>query len=722
MLGRSPWPAADEWSWLRVYWPRPFDPGQALGLLRRLASDERSLPVVWEARASGGQVTWIAGAPTGHRIELTGLLEQLVPGTHVVADDPARRSVQAAGGLRATTWHRPLRVAETLATTWAVLTALAAASDSEELVLQVVLGPRRVPLAVPTNSPASVVQPWWYAVWGGDGPRIDGEKREALRAKVSDHGFACAVRLGVVAASSARQQTLLLGLLAGARTAEAAGVMLRLRRERPGRLDGVRRPWRWPLRLNVAELLTIAGWPLGDDPLPGVGEAHPRLLRAVPGVSGRGRVLARATAPGDNRELGLSARDALQHLHVLGPTGTGKSTLLLRLICQDIAAGRGVVVVDPKGDLVDDVLARVPEQRRDNVVVLDPADDTPVGLNPLAVAGRRAEVAVDGVLAVFHALYADAWGPRTQDILHAGLLTLARHGDASLVMLPLLLTNPGFRRSLTARLYKEDPVALGPFWAWYEGLSDAERGQVIAPVMNKLRAFLLRPTMRAVLGQRQPKFSLRQVFTERKILLVSLNRGLLGPEAAGLLGSLVVAQLWNSTLARAAVPAARRHPVLAYIDEVQDYLHLPTDLGDALVQARSLGVGFTLAHQFLAQLPGPMRAAVLGSVRSRVYFQLGSEDATALARSVPQLDAEDFRALGRYEVYASLLTDGAVTPYASGRTLPPPATVGDPTVMRAASRASYGRTLDEIETELAKLTERDKDENGPVGRRPRRRS
>src|SRR5207248_210816 len=171
--------------------------------------------------------------------------------------------------------------------------------------------------------------------------------------------------------------------------------------------------------------------------------------------------LGEASAPGENRRLGLSIADSRHHLHVIGPTGTGKSTLLANLIVQDIAAGRGVVVVEPKGDLVQEVLARVPAARLEDVVVLDPSSsDCPVGLNPLLARGRSPEVVADHVLSVFHGLYAHNWGPRMQDILHAALLTLARRGDASLCALPALLTNPGVRRRLRAGI--DDPIALEP--------------------------------------------------------------------------------------------------------------------------------------------------------------------------------------------------------------------------------------------------------------------
>jgi hypothetical protein len=420
--------------------------------------------------------------------------------------------------------------------------------------------------------------------------------------------------------------------------------------------------------------------------------------------------------------LALPAAAALHHLHVLGPTGTGKSTLLINLIQQDMQDGRAVVVVDPQGDLVTEVLKRVPTARQDDVIVLNPADrSAPVGLNPLRTRGRDPEVVADGLLAVFVGLYGDSLGPRSQDILHSCLLTLTRRQDASLVMLPLLLTNAGFRRSLTANL--RDPIALGPFWDWYEHLSDGERQAAIAPIQNKLRQWLLRPTLRHVIGQRLPKASVNEVFAERRILLVSLAQGQLGPEGAALLGSLVVAELWQATTERSRTPAAQRHPVMVYLDEFSAFLHLPTDLADALARSRGMGVAYTLAHQFMNQLSPGMRSAVQANTRSRVCFQLAPEDAALLARNHPELAADDMTALGRYEVYASLFAAGQAMPYASGRTLPPSEPIASPARLRARSRARYGQPLDKIETGFADLTvpmSGTSPDNPAPGRQPRR--
>lgn len=422
-------------------------------------------------------------------------------------------------------------------------------------------------------------------------------------------------------------------------------------------------------------------------------------------VPSQGRSLG-VSAIDPDRTVAISEKDSLQHLHVLGPTGVGKSTLLAHLALSDMEAGRGVVVIDPKGDLVTDLLARVPETRRGDVVVLDPTDPCPVGLNPLApsdnVQPGDADLAADSVLSVFHDLYADSWGPRTHDILHASLLSLARRGDASLVMVPLLLTNPGFRRSVTARVIKDDPMGLGSFWAWFEGISDAERAMAIAPLMNKLRPILLRPGLRGVFGQRQPKFAMSDVLTNRKILLVSLAKGTLGSEGAKLLGSLVVAQLWRAALGRVALAAQYRRPVMVVIDEVQDYLRLPGDLGDALAQARGLGVGFTLAHQHLAQLPTGLKAAVSANARSRVYFQLAPDDVRAIAKD-GHLELEDFMSLPAFHAYASLHVDGSNPGWASIRTLPLGRATSDPEAIRRDSADQYGRPLSEVEAEWADL-------------------
>ena len=694
-------PVANQFAWQQLHFTRPVALPAALEVLRQWASDPQSPRLVLEARASGHDSSFLLGASRGTLLRVGRMLALTIPGTTVHHVDRERAAVIAAASLRFSTQARALRTADPEATIQALLGALAAARSTETLVVQLVLGGRRVALPVGAGSIAQ--QTWWRAFLAPSS-RLDSEPRAALKVKLAEPGFAASLRIGVTAATRERRRSLIAGVLMSLRTLETPGVRLRLVNERPDRVDAAASPWRWPLHINALEVIPLLGWPLGERDLPGVAGLHPAQLPPAKSQARDGRVVALSPGPDAGAELRLGAQAALHHLEVVGPTGAGKSTLLLNLLLQDIAAGRGVALIEPKGDLVDDLLARIPAGRRADVVLLDPSDEAPLGLNPLGdVTTARAELVADGLINTLRSLYADSWGPRTQDILHAGLLTLARRGDASMVMLPLLLTNPGFRRSITGRLATSDPIAIGPFWAWYEALSDAERASVIAPVMNKLRPFLFNRRLRAVLGQRQPRIDLPTILAGNKILLVPLRKGAIGAEAARLLGSLVVASLWQAIQARAGQPPAARQPVMVYVDELQDYLHLPTDLADALAQARGLGVGFTLAHQYLAQLPPTMRAAVLGTVRSRICFQLNHDDATVMAKGHPELSAEDLTALEAFGVYASLFTDGRVTPYASGRTQPAPRAIVDPETIRRASRERYGQPLDAVEAALAEL-------------------
>lgn len=687
--------------WRTIHWPTALEPERAVAVLRQVGTDHFVRLVALEVEATSGALV--------HRIGMAaaavGRVEQLVAA--LVCDaalTPAaeRTGVSDVWRVVLTNRHRPLEIADPERVTRAVLAALTNVDKGERVVVQWLLGRNHAPRAVAAATPAAAVEPWWGSLTRGESG-LDPERRRALESKRSDHAFACIGRVAIRASTPARTRALAVAVLAGLRTAEAPGIGVRLARESSDRFNAAAPPWVWPCVLNVLELVGLLAWPLGDKSLPGFGRDVSRWLRPDPRIRPHRRVLGRATAPGEARELGLSVEDARQHLHVIGPTGTGKSTLLANLALADIRAGRGVVVIEPKGDLVEDILARLPSERAGDVVVFDPAEaELPVGLNPLLSHGRSPELIADQVLAVFRGL-SESWGPRLQVVLHAALLTLARRNDASLCALPALLTNPAVRRRLRAG---GDDLALDQFWAWFEALSPAEQQQVVAPVLTRLQPVLLRSSVRTIVGQLQPRFRIEDIFTRRKIVLVVLRRGVVGPEAAALLGSLFVAELWQATLGRAAILPERRQPVIVYADEFQDYVHLPTDMADALAQARGLGVGLVLAHQHLAQLPGNLRAAVLANARSRVCFQLAADDAQIMAKLAGgKLLPGDFQRLGRFDAYAQIVVGGEVTEFASIRTLPLGPATSDPLAVRELSRRSYGRPVDEVEAEIRQLLE-----------------
>ena len=463
----------------------------------------------------------------------------------------------------------------------------------------------------------------------------------------------------------------------------------------------------------------MAGWPVGEGALPATPSAHPRVL-PLPQARETQRAFATGVADQVGERLGISIGDALYHTVLLGPTGAGKSTALAHLALADIHAGRGVLLIDPKTDLVADILARIPEQRRDDVVVIDPTSSRPVGINPLARAqtarsgalsssvvgggvlggGASPELVADTVLATLKGVFAESWGVRVEQVLSAALVTLARTPGATLVDLPLLLTNAAYRQRLIAAS-GADPLGTGQFWAAYEALSEAQRQQWVGPVLTRLQPFLIRPHLRATLGQAAPSFDLGEVFTRRRIVLVSLNKGVLGAESARLLGSLLVGQLWPLILARAAVEPSRRHVVSVFIDEVQDYLSLPGSLADALAQARSLGAAFHLAHQYRGQLPAALKAGIDANARNKIIFSLSAADAAELARQAIDLEAADFQLLPRFGVYARTLHHGRENPWCQATTLPPTPPTQDALALRAASQARYGQ--DTAQTEAALL-------------------
>jgi Type IV secretion-system coupling protein DNA-binding domain len=691
-------------TWFRLRWPREVTPEQITQAFRLLAS-AGGQPIVIETVGSSGSVEHRLALPESRSGSVVDQLRAAIPGLSVETT-PQRPPLGASHAveLHLTTRRRPLRTDDLAGLSRALLTALTHLHKGEHLCVQWILGRSLAATTVPHDPQAIGRESWASALLlapFSPPPPADAELRSALRTKQSEPGWRAVGRVAVIAKAPSRERQLIRQVLGAIRASEAPGVRFWVRACRVRRVITATAGWRLPLRLNVNELAAVSTWPVGACAELPVAVSNSRLVAPARALRRLGRVIGEATFPGAERPIALTAADSLRHLHVLGPTGVGKSTLLMNLIAQDMQAGRAVVVVEPKGDLIADVLAHVPAERVGDVVLLDPADRTrPVGLNPLAGHGRPPELVADQLLGLFHALHAANWGPRTHDILGASLLTLARTPNMTLAALPLLLTDAGFRRRIVARV--SDPIGLEPFWSTYEAWSEPERAAAIAPVMNKLRPLLLRPEMREIIGQARGSFDLRRVFTERKVLLVNLNKGLLGPETASLLGSLVISQLWQAILGRSVIPRDRRHPVFVVVDEFQDYLHLPLDFADALAQARGLGVGFGLAHQYLHQLDAAMRSAVLANAQSRVAFRLPAEDARIIA-SGSSLDAEDFQGLDAFACYAQLVSGGSVQPWCSLRTFPPHEPCSDPVAVRAISQQNYGVDRGIIEAELRTL-------------------
>ncbi|MGO9029293.1 MAG: type IV secretion system DNA-binding domain-containing protein [Acidimicrobiales bacterium] len=512
----------------------------------------------------------------------------------------------------------------------------------------------------------------------------------AITEKAASLCFEATVRYGVVAPTGghgARQRLRSEGhgIVGAFAMFDGRNHLTHRRLSRPWRTVCARRFGKGDL-YSVAELAALAHLPV-DRSVAGLSRAGAHAVAPPPEVRADGKVLGRAEA-GGRRPVGLSVADARQHLHVLGATGSGKSTLLTNLVLQDVAAQRGAVVIDPKGDLINDLIDRLPAEAAGRVVVLDPDDDTaPPAMNVLDAA--EPHLAVDHLVGIFHRLFEAYWGPRTDDVLRVAALTALRQPGATLADIPRLLTEPGFRAGLTRKL--DDPTLTG-FWDSYERMSPAAQSQMVGPVMNKLRVVLTRPFVSAVLGSASSSFDLGADVLDGGLLLARLPKGTLGEDSCRLLGSFVVAKVWQTVTARARHGQTARRDAALYLDEAQNFLTLPGSIGDMLAEARGYRLSVVAAHQHLGQLPRELRDALSANARNKVFFNCSPEDAHVLERHVaPELSEHDLSHLGAHQAAARLVVDWEEAAAFTLRTDPAPEPQGNGETIRAAAREQFGR-------------------------------
>lgn len=386
--------------------------------------------------------------------------------------------------------------------------------------------------------------------------------------------------------------------------------------------------------------------------LPDASVRHESLVRAKGGekrapseAMGHELVLGVNTFQGKETVVTVPPLARLEHTHVIGATGTGKSTLLLNLILQDIAEGQGLAVLDPHGDLIDDILERVPASRVGDIIVFDPSDEEwPVGFNLFAANSEieRNLLASDAV-AMFRRL-STSWGDAMTTVLGQAVLAMLAHPEAAtLVDLRRFLVDEGFRSRFLAGI--PDPE-IGYFWAKEFPLIGARS---FGPILTRLDTFLRLKLIRNIVGQRAPKLDLTQVIEGRKVFLARLSKGLIGEENAALLGSLLVSKFQQAALARQRIPQSSRTPFYLYIDEFHNFV--TPSVASLLAEGRKFGMGLILAHQSLEQLKalGQVESAVLGNTYTRVVFRVGDSDAKALAEGFADFDASDLQNLGRGE-------------------------------------------------------------------------
>ncbi len=406
-------------------------------------------------------------------------------------------------------------------------------------------------------------------------------------------------------------------------------------------------------------------------------------------------------------KFGIKRADRRKHMYIIGKTGVGKSTMIKNMIIQDMRAGNGVAVLDPHGQLIDELLEFVPENRLDDVVIFNPADsDHPVSLNMLEMVDTKQRTLIaDGLLDVFKKYFENSWGPRLEYILKNCILTLLEVPNTSLMSVLRLLVDRDYRKYIVNLI--NDPQ-MKNFWTnEFSKLEQNERliTEAISPIQNKVGQFLNSELIRNIVGQPKSTIKIDDIINNRKLFFVNLASGRIGANNTSLLGAMIVSQLQFAAMRRVDIPEEQRTDFFLYADEFQNFA---TDsFAVILSEARKYRLDLTITHQYIDQMPETVRDAIFGNVGTLICFGVGNQDATFLEQEfTPTFMANDFVNLGRFEMYLRLQIDDMASLPFSAISLPP---YSDATHMSqraiAASRAKFGRDVEKVERLIKKWTE-----------------
>lgn len=350
--------------------------------------------------------------------------------------------------------------------------------------------------------------------------------------------------------------------------------------------------------------------------------------------------------------FGTTLRDRLLHLYLIGQTGTGKSTLLLNLALQDAQRGVGLCLVDPHGDLAEDIHQHLAVPH----LYWNVADPTcPLGYNPLrAVSAEYRPLVASGLIETLKKQWPDAWGARMEHVLRHAILALLERPRADLRDVMKLFVYQGFRRQ-TIEMITDPQVRF--FWKEeYANLNYQTSSDAVSPIANKLGAFLSHPTVRIAVCEPSEPLRFRSLMDTGAILIVNLAKGRLGADVSNVLGGLVTSSIMHAAFSRHGLPAAVRRPFFLYVDE---FHNLTTrSFAGLLSEARKYGLGLTLAHQHLAQADTSTHEAILGNVGSTVLFRVGANDAPFFERFLPPFSAHDLQNQPNYRAVVQLMHQG----------------------------------------------------------------
>ncbi len=366
--------------------------------------------------------------------------------------------------------------------------------------------------------------------------------------------------------------------------------------------------------------------------------------------------------------FGIKRVDRRRHIYIVGKSGVGKSKLLELFIRQDIAYGHGLFFIDPHGDVIQEILDFIPEERIEDVVLIDPTDMAyPASFNPLTnIDLAFKHQLTQGLIEVMEKQFGANWTPRLEHVFRFTCLALLDYPHATMRGMISMLTDRNYRQKVVE--YIEDDM-VKRFWAIeFADWSEKFDTDAIIPLVNKLGQFLSDPLLRNIFGQKENKIDLEKMINEKKIILINLSKGRLGEENSSFLGSMFITKIKQAGMARAGLPESERRDFYLYVDE---FHNLVTEtFENILSEARKYGLCLTIAHQYVGQIIPRVQAAVLGNTGTIIVFRVGGEDAEKLEPEMdPIFKVKDMINLGMQEFYIKMTIDGETYDPFSAETL-----------------------------------------------------
>lgn len=416
--------------------------------------------------------------------------------------------------------------------------------------------------------------------------------------------------------------------------------------------------------LNTEELASIYHLPSASVENPNIAWAPIKLSEVPDNLPTKDCIkMGRTLYRNKTVEFGLKdGNDRLRHMYLIGKTGSGKSSLFLSMIIQDILKGNGVGVIDPHGDLIKSILEYIPDERIKDVVLVDPADyERPVGINIMELEpGDSIDRNTSEIVNSFKSIFAESWGPRLEYILRNTVNAMLSVPGTTILGIKRMLADDDYRKFILSAI---DDVAIKDYFEREFAAFKQNPKLVtesISPIQNKVGPFETIKLVRNILCQKNSTIKFNEVLSSKKILLINLSKGLVGADTMNLFGSLIVSKIQAAILSRASIPEADRVPFYLYIDEFQNFT---TDTFESILsESRKYKLGLYITHQYIDQLSDKIKSAVKGNVGTTVTYGLGATDANYMQELFePYFSSTDIQSLPNFNIITTLMIDGSVS-------------------------------------------------------------